>query len=62
MSNKISKEFLQEHFRKHDSMTLYKPDGTCSLHRGIKSLQPISQATGVGAHAQKSQIQKGNSS
>ena len=23
----ITKEFLQEHFRKHDSITLYKPDG-----------------------------------
>lgn len=28
MANKVSKEFLQEHFRKHDSITLYKPDGT----------------------------------
>lgn len=28
MTNKVSKEFLQEHFRKHDSITLYKPDGT----------------------------------
>lgn len=33
MSNKISKEFLQEHFRKHDSMTLYKPDGTAVTFR-----------------------------
>ena len=24
----ITKEFLKEHFRKHDSITLYKPDGT----------------------------------
>ena len=24
----ITKEFLQEHFRKHDAITLYKPDGT----------------------------------
>lgn len=23
----ITKEFLQEHFRKHDSISLYKPDG-----------------------------------
>ena len=23
----ITKEFLQEHFHKHDSITLYKPDG-----------------------------------
>jgi len=28
MSNKINKAFLQEHFRKHDSITLYKADGT----------------------------------
>lgn len=28
MTNKVSKEFLQEHFSKHDSITLYKPDGT----------------------------------
>ena len=28
MENKVNKEFLQEHFRKHDSITLYKPDGT----------------------------------
>jgi hypothetical protein len=26
MSNKITKQFLQEHFRKHDSHA-YKPDG-----------------------------------
>ncbi len=24
----ISKDFLQEHFRKHDTLILYKPDGT----------------------------------
>lgn len=24
----ITREFLQEHFRKHDSITLYKDDGT----------------------------------
>lgn len=24
----ITKDFLQEHFRKHDTLTLYKPDGT----------------------------------
>lgn len=24
----ITKEFLQEHFRKHDAITLYKQDGT----------------------------------
>lgn len=24
----ITKHYLQEHFRKHDSITLYKPDGT----------------------------------
>lgn len=24
----ITQEFLQEHFHKHDSITLYKPDGT----------------------------------
>lgn len=28
MANKVKKEFLAEHFRKHDSITLYKPDGT----------------------------------
>ena len=28
MNTKITKEFLQEHFKKHDSITLYKPDGT----------------------------------
>lgn len=28
MTNKPSQEFLQEHFRKHDSLTLYKLDGT----------------------------------
>ena len=28
MATRITKEFLQEHFRKHDSITLYKPDGT----------------------------------
>lgn len=25
---KITQAFLREHFRKHDSLTLYKPDGT----------------------------------
>ena len=28
MATNVTKEFLQEHFRKHDSITLYKPDGT----------------------------------
>lgn len=28
MTNKPSQKFLQEHFRKHDLLTLYKPDGT----------------------------------
>ena len=28
MATDITKEFLQEHFRKRDSITLYKPDGT----------------------------------
>lgn len=28
MANEIKKEFLAEHFRKHDTLTLYKPDGT----------------------------------
>lgn len=27
MVTNISKDFLQEHFRKHDSITLYAPDG-----------------------------------
>lgn len=28
MATDVTKEFLQEHFRKRDSITLYKPDGT----------------------------------
>jgi len=28
MTNNVTQKFLQEHFRKHDSITLYKPDGT----------------------------------
>jgi len=28
MENNITKEFLQEYFRKHNSLTLYKADGT----------------------------------
>ena len=28
MTNKPSQKFLQEHFHKRDSLTLYKPDGT----------------------------------
>jgi hypothetical protein len=28
MDTKITKKDLQEHFRKHDTLTLYKPDGT----------------------------------
>ena len=28
MVNEVKKEFLAEHFRKHDSITLYKQDGT----------------------------------
>lgn len=28
MATKLTKEFLQEHFRKHDSITLYRKDGT----------------------------------
>jgi len=28
MTTKITKAFLQEYFRKHDAITLYKPDGT----------------------------------
>lgn len=28
MTNKVSKEFLQVHFRKYDSITLYTPEGT----------------------------------
>ncbi len=28
MATKITKAFLQEHFCKHDSITLYKADGT----------------------------------
>ncbi len=36
MATEIKKEFLQEHFRKHDSITMYKSDGTpvtfCKQH------------------------------
>lgn len=28
MATNAKQEFLQEHFRKHDSLTLYKNDGT----------------------------------
>ena len=28
MGTRITKEFLQEHFRKHNSLTVYKTDGT----------------------------------
>lgn len=28
MVNEVKKEFLVEHFRKHDFITLYKQDGT----------------------------------
>ena len=28
MTNTPTQKFLQEHFRKRDSITLYKPDGT----------------------------------
>jgi hypothetical protein len=28
MANEIKKEFLQEHFRKHDTLTLYRNDGS----------------------------------
>lgn len=28
MVNEVKKEFLAEYFRKHDSITLYKQDGT----------------------------------
>lgn len=28
MANKITKAFLREHFRKHDTLIMYKPDGT----------------------------------
>ena len=28
METKITKEFLQDYFRKHETLTLYKPDGT----------------------------------
>lgn len=28
MATEIKKEFLQEHFRKNDTLTLYKSDGT----------------------------------
>ena len=28
MATTVSKEFLQEHFRKHDTLTLYRKDGS----------------------------------
>ena len=28
MATEVTQKFLQEHFRKHDSLTLYKTDGT----------------------------------
>ncbi|MGM9592171.1 MAG: hypothetical protein ACI3VK_05585 [Oscillospiraceae bacterium] len=28
MATTLTQKFLQEHFRKHESLTLYKPDGT----------------------------------
>ena len=28
MASELKKEFFQEHFSKHDTITLYKPDGT----------------------------------
>lgn len=28
MANELKKEFFQEYFTKHDTITLYKPDGT----------------------------------
>lgn len=28
MATDINQKYLQEHFRKHESITLYKPDGT----------------------------------
>lgn len=34
----ITKDVLQEHFRKHDSITLYKPDGTPVTFRKQYSL------------------------
>ena len=38
MTTKITKEFLQEYFRKHDSLTLYRKDGssfTFSKHHRV---------------------------
>ena len=31
MDTRITREFLQEHFRKHNSLTVYKNDGNCKL-------------------------------
>ena len=28
MASKLKKEFFREHFNKHDTLILYKPDGT----------------------------------
>ena len=36
---KITQEFLREHFRKHDSLTLYKPDGTPITI--VKAYEPV---------------------
>ena len=39
MESKVKKEFLQEHFRKHNSITLYKPDGTSVTI--VKTYEPV---------------------
>ncbi|GEM_PF-1159328 len=39
MATDITREFLQEYFRKHDSLTLYKPDGTPITF--IKVYEPV---------------------
>lgn len=39
MENEVKKEFLAEHFRKDNSITLYKPDGTPVTV--IKTYEPV---------------------
>ena len=51
MENKITKEFLREYFSKHDTLTLYKPDGTPSpsprrgIMRWLVAIPPLPSRT-----------------
>ena len=41
---KITQKFLQEHFRKHDSITLYKPDDSpVTIHKTYEPVLVVSQ-------------------